>query len=82
MSPPAGAEALQGQGLDARLQGERLEGFGQTLAFADGHAPAAAALVGVSPRTWQNWESGERFPRSKHRRALDDFLETKVEATA
>ena len=29
----------------------------------------AAAEMGVSPRTWQGWESG-RTPRPRHRRAL------------
>ena len=34
----------------------------------------AAAIVGVSQRTWQNWEAGTAFPWPKHRRALDAFL--------
>jgi transcriptional regulator with XRE-family HTH domain len=34
----------------------------------------AADRVGVSLRTWQNWEAGESFPWPKHRRALDAFL--------
>lgn len=34
----------------------------------------AAAQVGVSERTWQNWEAGDSFPRPSHRRALDKFF--------
>jgi transcriptional regulator with XRE-family HTH domain len=34
----------------------------------------AAELVGVSERTWQNWESGDSFPWPRHRRALDAFF--------
>lgn len=35
----------------------------------------AASQVGVSPRTWQLWESdGTLVPRAKHRRALVAWL--------
>lgn len=34
----------------------------------------AAALLGISERTLQNWESGTTFPWPKHRRALERFL--------
>lgn len=40
----------------------------------------AAAIVGVSERTWQNWEASDSFPRAKHRRALDAFLTEPVAA--
>lgn len=40
----------------------------------------AAEIVGVSERTWQNWEASESFPRAKHRRALDTFLSSELEA--
>jgi transcriptional regulator with XRE-family HTH domain len=35
----------------------------------------AAAHLGVSPRTLQNWEAGASFPWPKHRRAVAAFLE-------
>lgn len=34
----------------------------------------AAAKLGVSQRTLQNWEAGTTFPWPKHRRALERFL--------
>lgn len=39
----------------------------------------AAAQVGVSKRTWQNWEAGGN-PRAKHRRALQAWLESRKDA--
>lgn len=42
----------------------------------------AATLVGVSPRTWQNWEAGESFPWPRHRRALDLFFAQKSKEVA
>ena len=39
-----------------------------------------AALLGVSPRTIQNWEAGTSFPRPSHRRALDAFLNSEKAA--
>jgi DNA-binding transcriptional regulator YiaG len=34
-----------------------------------------AAVLGVSPRTVQNWErNGDSVPRPKHRRAIANFL--------
>jgi transcriptional regulator with XRE-family HTH domain len=35
-----------------------------------------AARLGVSPRTVQNWETGDRVPQAKHRRAIQDFLDS------
>ncbi len=34
----------------------------------------AARELGVALRTFQNWESGRKWPHPKHRRALDAFL--------
>lgn len=34
----------------------------------------AAAQIGVSVRTLQNWEAGTSYPWPKHRRALVEFL--------
>jgi transcriptional regulator with XRE-family HTH domain len=36
--------------------------------------PEAAAQLGVSARTLQNWEAGSSFPWPKHRRAIASFL--------
>jgi DNA-binding transcriptional regulator YiaG len=36
--------------------------------------PEAAAQLGVSLRTFQNWERGRSFPQPRRRRALDEFL--------
>jgi putative transcriptional regulator len=35
-----------------------------------------ALRLGVSPRTIQNWETSERNPRARHRRAINEFLES------
>lgn len=34
----------------------------------------AAEMVGVSERTWQNWEAGTSLPWPRYRRALGVFL--------
>ena len=39
----------------------------------------AAAQLGVSPRTLQNWEAGETFPWPRHRRAVARFLDEHTE---
>lgn len=51
----------------ARIKNVRENGAKQTQA-------EAAVEVGVSPRTWQAWESGDSFPWPRHRRALDTWL--------
>jgi transcriptional regulator with XRE-family HTH domain len=40
----------------------------------------AAALLGISERTLQNWETGTTFPWPKHRRALERFLNEETTA--
>lgn len=42
----------------------------------------AAALVGVSERTWQSWETGNVIPQPRHRRLLDAFLDGKLSEVA
>lgn len=36
--------------------------------------PQAARFVGVSLRTWQDWEAGNAFPQKRHRPAVDGFM--------
>lgn len=40
----------------------------------------AAEMLGVSERTFQNWEAGATFPWPRHRRAIAAFLADEVAA--
>lgn len=52
--------------LARRLRSRRVE-----LALSQREA---AERLGVSERTFQNWEAGDTFPWPKHRRAISDFI--------
>lgn len=60
--------------LAHRIQHVRIKRAMQTQA-------EAAAEVGVSERTWQNWEAGT-LPQMRYRRALEAWLVRYDEAAA
>jgi transcriptional regulator with XRE-family HTH domain len=63
----------------------RVNPFGERIRLAREAASITqvelAAQLGVSPRTVQNWETSDRMPQPKHRRAIAAFLE-EVEGAA